>query len=548
MLLPAGLEPAIAVPKTAVISISLQEHYTNDTLNYELIKKCNKIDLMKILHTESFAIPEEVSTVSTTLENKGFEAYLIGGCVRDLFLKRKPKDWDFTTNATPEEIMACFENTFYENDYGTVGIVNENAKDETLKVVEVTPYRLETKYSDNRRPDSVTFGANLEEDLKRRDFTINAIALKIEKPAETKNCHKVETTDLFNGHHDLEMGIIRTVGEPLERFSEDALRIIRAIRIASELGFKIEAKTETAIETTKNLLKNIAKERIRDEFLRILMSERPMEGIQLCRKFGILQFIAPELETGIGVTQNKAHSYDVWEHTLRTVQHAAGKNWPPEVRLAALLHDIGKPAVRKWSPEKNDWIFHGHDVVGAKIAAKIMANLKFSKKEIEKITKLVRWHMFFSDTELITLSAVRRIVNKVGSENIQDLMNLRMSDRIGTGRPKESPYRLRKYQSMIEEVMRNPINVGVLKINGHEIMKIANIQPGPKIGCILNALLEEIIEKPELNTETNLQKMAMEMAKLPDEILKRLGEKGKEKKEKEEEKEIQEIRKKYWVK
>jgi poly(A) polymerase/tRNA nucleotidyltransferase (CCA-adding enzyme) len=495
----------------------------------------------------TFSIPPEVSTVALSLEEKGFEAYLIGGCVRDLILGRKPKDWDITTNANPDQIIALFPNTFYENEYGTVGVVNEETKDETLKVVEVTPYRLEEKYSDNRRPDKVTFSGKIEDDLKRRDFTINAIALKIISQEDKKGLYKTTIVDLFTSIRDLKSGVIKAVGEPIERFSEDALRILRAVRIAAELGFSIDPSTESAIGTTAELLKKIAAERIRDEFVRILMSDNPMTGLNLCRKLGLVKYIIPELEEGIGVDQNQAHSYDVWEHTLRSLQHASEKKWSVDVRLAILFHDIGKPAAREWSNEKNDWSFHGHDVIGAKITAKAMARLRFSKKEIEKVTKLVRWHMFFSDTEQITLSAVRRVVTKVGPENIWDLMKVRMGDRIGTGRPKESPYRLRKYQSMIEEVMRDPISVGMLAVNGEDVMRVTGLQPGPKIGYILNALLEEVLENPKQNVTENLEKMAQSLAKMSDSDLKRVGESAKEKREKKEDREIEEIRKKYWV-
>jgi poly(A) polymerase/tRNA nucleotidyltransferase (CCA-adding enzyme) len=496
----------------------------------------------------TFQIPDEVASIAKILEKNQFEAYLVGGCVRDLLLGRKPKDWDITTNAKPEEIIKIFPETFYENDYGTVGVVNKNTEDETLKVVEITPYRTEGKYSDSRRPDVVDFQATLEDDLKRRDFTINALALKIIDSDSQKGIYKASIKDLFAGIKDLNNGIVKAVGEPIERFSEDALRIIRAARIATELGFSIEEKTESAIGTTAELLKKIASERIRDEFVRIIMSDNPMMGLNLCRKLGIIKFILPELEEGIGVDQNQAHSYDVWEHTLRALQHGAEKKWGLDVRLATLLHDIGKPATRKWSDEKKDWTFYGHDLVGAKIATKALKRLHFSTKEIEKISTLVRWHMFFSDTELITLSAVKRMVGRVGKENMDDLMHLRMCDRIGTGRPKESPYRLRKYQSMIEEAMRDPISVSMLKIDGSTIMKVTNLQPGPKIGYILNALLEEVIENPKLNTTENLEKMAINMANLDDKDLKKLGEIAKENKEKKEEAEIEQIRKKYWVK
>ncbi len=495
--------------------------------------------------TKKLDIPTEVANVVKTLKNKGFEAYLIGGCVRDILLNRKPKDWDITTNAVPEEIISLFEDTFYENNYGTVGIVNEETKDETLKVIEITPYRLEAEYSDNRRPDHVTFSKKLEDDLQRRDFTINAIALEINK--EIKGKYSGKYFDYFNGHNDLQDKIVRTVGDAHDRFNEDGLRILRAVRIATEIGFKIDKKTEKAILDNVSLLKKIAKERIRDEFTKIIMSDNPMAGLIFCEKMGILPFISPEIEVMVSIEQSRSHIYDVYEHSLRSLQHAADKKYSLELRLAALFHDIGKPTTRRRDKVQDIWTFYGHEVVGAKMVAKILAELRFSKKIIDKVTKLVRWHMFFADTEQISLSAVRRIISSVGRDNIWDLMNLRGADRMGMGRPKESPYRLRKYHSMVEEAMTDPVSVGMLKIDGKKIMEITGEAPGPKIGYILHSLLEEMLENPALNTDEYLKKRSKELAKLDAIELKKLGESGKETKEKEEEKKIDKIRKKHWV-
>ena len=487
----------------------------------------------------NFNIPKEISQITEVLENASFEAYIVGGCVRDLLINKTPKDWDITTNAKPEDIKRLFENTFYNNDYGTVGVVNENTKEESLKVVEVTPYRLESEYSDARSPDYVEFSDSIEHDLHRRDSTINAMARSVSKG------HLI---DLYKGQEDLKKGIVRAVGDPDIRFGEDALRILRAIRISAELGFEIEEKTKNSIKKDAKMLEKIAKERIRDEFVRIIMSDRPMEAIELTRELGVLQFIAPELEEGIGIEQNKAHAFTVWEHSLRAIKYSADKKYPLEIRLSALFHDIGKPATRRWSSEKNDWTFHGHDVVGEKMTKRILERLKFSKKQIEKIVKLVRWHLFFSDTEQITLSAVRRMVRNVGEENIWGLMDVRESDRIGMGRPKANPYRLRKYKSMVEEALRDPISVKMLKIDGDKIMEVIQETPGPKIGYILHAILEEVLENPKLNTIEELENMAKKLAKLNENELKKLGEKGKLKKDKLEEKEIENLRDKHWVK
>jgi tRNA nucleotidyltransferase (CCA-adding enzyme) len=483
-------------------------------------------------------IPQEVKIVVKMLERAGHEAYIVGGCVRDLLLGRKPKDWDVTTNATPEEIQSLFEETYYTNEFGTVGVVNAAVSDESFKVVEVTPYRTEGRYSDARRPDSVVFSQDIGDDLKRRDFTINALAY-----SPTKG----ELIDLYDGIKDIEAGVLRAVGEPKARFEEDALRLLRAIRIAAELGFAIEADTLAAIGETAGQLEKISKERIQAEFVRIINSSKPMDAIILCHKLGLLRFIVPELEEGIGIEQNQAHSFDVWEHNLRALQHAADKGWPFSIRIAALFHDIGKPKSRRRDEARGDWTFHGHDVVGARMTKKALENLKFPRETIENTANLVRWHMFFSDPEKITLSAVRRIIRNVGPQHIEELINLRICDRIGTGRPKEQPFRLRKYQAMIDEALRDPISVGMLKIDGKRLMEISGEAAGPKIGWTLHALLEEVLDDPKRNTAEYLEKRARELMTLPEGELKALGVEGKEKQAEVEAAEIKDIHKKHFV-
>ncbi len=492
-------------------------------------------------------IPKEIWEAHEILKKNGYEAHLVGGCVRDILLGIKPKDWDFTTNARPEDIIRIFPETFYENVYGTVGVVNKDVADETLKVIEITPYRLESEYSDKRRPDSVEFSDNLLHDLQRRDFTINAIALNLTEEGSEENFYKGQIEDPYNGQKDLKEKVLRTVGDAHERFQEDGLRILRAVRIANDINFEIEKNTEKALAEESGLLSHIAKERIRDEFTKIIMGEHPMDGIKLCRKFGILKFIIPELEETVGVEQGGAHIYDVWEHLLRTLQHAADEDWDLETRLASLLHDIGKPKSRREGKDGGKYTFYGHEVIGARIAKKILQDLKYSNKIIEKVEKLVRLHMFFSDTSQITLSAVRRIISRIGKENIWDLMNVRICDRIGMGRPKADPYRLRKYHAMIEEAMRDPITVGMLKVDGKKIMEITGEKPGPKIGFILYALFEEVLENPKLNTEEYLTERTNKLVKLPEGELRKMADEGKRKKEEENEDEIKEIRKGHRV-
>jgi len=475
------------------------------------------------------------------IEKGGFQAYLVGGCVRDIFLGRTPKDWDVTTNATPEQIQALFTKTVYENTFGTVAVINEESTEPSLKSIEVTPYRLESGYSDRRHPDSVQFSDKIEDDLKRRDFTINAMAISLSDGAIK------DVIDLYGGLNDLKDKVIRTVGSPVDRFSEDALRIIRAIRLSVELGFTCNPDTYTAIHSHNSLIRDVSIERIRDEFVKILMSDEPKKGLEMLHDCQILKYIIPELEWGIGVKQPQAHLYDVWEHLLRTVQHAADKKFDLEIRLAALLHDIAKPKTKGFSDETKQPTFYNHELIGSRETRKILERMKFSRATIEKVTKLVRWHMFFSDPEQITLSAVRRMIVNVGKENIWNLMDLRTCDRIGTGRPKENPYRLRKYRAMIDEALRDPISVTMLKIKGETIMQIGNIKPSPVIGSILNALMNEVLNDPKLNTEKYLEDRTKELLKLPETELKLLADKGRKKKDEEEIKELKVIRSKHQV-
>lgn len=483
-------------------------------------------------------IPNQISRVTDTLARARFSAYLVGGCVRDLLMGKIPKDWDVATNAKPEQITKLFKKTFYENKYGTVTVVNEEETEPALRSIEVTPFRKDAKYSDKRHPDEVTFSETIEEDLGRRDFTINALAYEPSKR---------QVIDRHNGQLDIKDKVVRAVGQPENRFEEDPLRIMRGVRLATELGFMINKETLDAMQRKADLLGFVAQERIRDEFSRIVLSRDLMSGIIILHKIGALKQFLPELEEGVHMKQNGDHIYDVWEHTLRVAQHAADKDWPFHVRLAALFHDIGKPRTREWNKEKNDWTFYGHDVVGARITRQIMERLKFNKQLSETVERLVRYHMFFSDIDKITLSAVRRIIRNVSRENIWDLMHVRNCDRIGMGRPKESPYRLRKYESMIEEALRSPTSVGMLKIKGEDVLRETSILPGPKIGHILHALLEEVLDKPELNEEGYLRNRARELVKLNDPELENLGKHGKDKKSEVEEGELKRIRSKYSV-
>jgi len=501
----------------------------------------------------SLSVPEEVTRVTSQLQNNGYEAYLVGGCVRDLLLERTPNDWDVTTNATPEQIQEIFEHTFYENNFGTVGVVNDEITEkiensvshetknklEALRTIEVTPYRTESKYSDDRRPDSISFSKKLEDDLIRRDFTINAMCY---------NPSNQELIDLHGGVADLQAKKIQTVGNPTERFNEDALRLMRAVRFSAQLGFDVSHETSIAIKKLHVKLSNISIERIKEEFNKIIMSDSPMDGILLLEKLSLLKYVCPEILITIGVDQNGSHVYDVYEHILRTLQHSADKGWPLDIRLAALFHDIAKPQTRRFSKEKGDYTFYGHEVVGSKMTSKILKRMKYSNEIVSRVTLLVRWHMFFSDPDQITLSAVRRIIRNVGGQDhVWDLIKLRICDRIGMGRPKERPYRLRQYEAMMDEAMRSPISVKDLKISGDDLIAEFHMKPGKRIGWILHALMRETLHKPENNNKTYLVKHVTQLNSLSDEELEDLYYEGKEAIDEAEELELREIRKKRKV-
>jgi tRNA nucleotidyltransferase (CCA-adding enzyme) len=485
-----------------------------------------------------YNIPLPIRDIHRQLSEAGYDAYLVGGCVRDLLLGRVPKDWDFTTNATPEQIQAVFPDSFCNNDYGTVGVKNETEEDPTLQVVEITPYRSESGYSDARRPDEVIFGVSLEEDLARRDFTVNAIAF--EPSTET-------LVDLFNGLEDLKAKRLRAVGNPDERFAEDALRMMRAVRLAAELEFTIESETMAGISRNADRLAMVAIERIMIEFVRLIDSKTPMQGIIFLEKLGLLKHLLPELLDCIDCEQGGIHAYDVYEHLLRTMQAAADKGYSTEMRLAALFHDIAKPPTRRTGGKNKHYTFFGHEVVGERMTKTILNRLKYPKEGAQIITKLVRWHMFFADPEQITLSAVRRTITRVGEDQIENLLNLRVCDRIGTGRPKEQPFRFRKYKAMVDEALRDPISVKMLKLNGDKIMEITGEKPGKRLGYILHALLEEVLIEPTRNEEEYLKTRVFELLKLSDEELKSLAEAGKEKQAEEEAAALKQIAREHKV-
>jgi putative nucleotidyltransferase with HDIG domain len=502
-------------------------------------------------------IPPFVSHVTKKIQDSGFEAYLVGGCVRDMLMGKTPKDWDITTTAHPDQIQELFKDykTVYENTYGTVSVLNmppevsEGVTREPIdqnNQVQITTYRSEDQYSDNRRPDSVTYETQLEKDLERRDFTMNAIAFNPFGQSENGD-YKGHIIDIFKGQSDIKDKIVRCVLDATTRFEEDALRMMRAIRFSTTLNFALANETMAAITDKASLLQHISAERIRDELVKIILSDSPAAGIDMLQKTGLLHFIAPEFEEGIGCEQKGAHIYDVYNHLLHALQHAADKGFSLEVRLTALFHDIGKPATRRYDKAKDKYTFFGHEVVGARMTKKILERLKLSRETIDLVTKLVRNHMFFSDTEQITLSAVRRIVQKVSPEHIWLLMEVRECDRVGMKKA-EAPYRLRKYHAMIDEALRDPISVSQLAIDGSYLMGTLHMKPGPRMGWILHALLEEVLDNPTLNTVEQLHERARDLDTLSDKDLKERGEKGKEQKESANDTQVTELRKKHGVK
>lgn len=552
-------------------------------------------------------IPKHIIEIIEKLEKAGYEAYIVGGCVRDLILEKRPEDWDIATNAKPEEVLKLFETfgggikespgAFYENEFGTVGIKILNSKLQILNkskiqnsklqkkekhdVVEVTTYRIESKYSDKRRPDEIKFAKTLEEDLSRRDFTMNAIALKITNlklqitnkskipasPAGRQNPKskiiksKYELIDHYDGQEDLKNKIIRAVGNPKERFNEDALRMMRAIRFAStlnqvvnskkqvvsekteenDLSWKLEEKTLKAIKKNAKNLKYISQERIRDELVKIILSDYPSEGIDMLQKIGLLEYIIPELEKGVGMKQNRHHIHTIYKHNLLSLKYCPSKKL--EVRLAALLHDIAKPQTK--CGEGYYSTFYNHDHVGAREAEKILKRLRFSKKVIQKVKILIDNHMFYYNPDEVGESSVRKLVKKVGLENMKDLIDLRVADRLGSGVPKAKPYKLRHLEYLIDKVSRDPISVKMLKINGNDLIKNLNIKPGPKIGAILDVLLAEVIEDVSKNNKKLLLKRVTE---LKEENISQLRKLAKEKIEERKEEEDKELKGKHWVK
>ena len=427
-------------------------------------------------------LPGYVQDFMEVFTNKGYQIFLVGGAVRDLIVKGNI-DWnfaDFATNARPQEIVKLFPKTFYENQFGTVGV--EQEVDGNKIIFEVTTFRKESDYKDKRHPSFIEWANTIEEDLGRRDFTVNAMSYDGEK-----------LMDPYNGQDDLKNKLIRAVGEPKKRFSEDALRLMRSIRFSSQLGFTIEDKTLTSLKEDAKLIEKVSGERIRDELLKIVSSENPELGILLLKESGIMKIILPELFVCFGISQispKRHHIYDVGTHLVMSLKNCPSKD--PITRLATLFHDIGKARVYKKDPKTQIITFYNHEVVGAKIVEKIADRLKLSNLDKRKLVTLVRQHQFTVSEEQSD-KAIRRFIRNVGKELIDDMLDLRTGDRLGGGATKTS-WRLELFKKRLEEVQKQPFNISDLKINGNDVMKSLNLKPGKKIGEILNDLFGEVVD------------------------------------------------------
>lgn len=431
-------------------------------------------------------LPDHVVSFANLFFSKGYQVYPVGGCVRDSLLQKPITDWDFTTDCTPEKMLEFIPHAKYENSFGTV-LVPIKLADETTIIFEITPFRTESMYTDSRHPGAIEWAKTIDEDVQRRDFTINAIAYDIQNK---------KLIDLVEGERDILARCIRAVGDPKIRFQEDALRMLRAIRFSAQLGFTIEENTFKALTELAPTIQNISWERIRDELNKIITAPQQGDSLSpflLLHQSGLLAYILPELDACFGVDQKspeRHHTNDVATHLLDALRFCPSQN--PIVRWATLLHDIGKAQTREVDPESGITTFYNHEVVGAQQAEEIARRLRFSKKDRELLVKLVRYHMF-SVEESQTDKSIRRFIRRVGKDHIQDMLDIRTSDRLGSGTP-ESSWRTELFKQRIIDVQKQPFEIRDLAIKGEHIMDRLGIKPSPAIGRILKALFDEVAD------------------------------------------------------
>lgn len=443
------------------------------------------------------AIPEGIRHIARTLRAGGHEAHLVGGCVRDVARGIAPDDWDVATDARPDRLLELFPGARYENRFGTVAVPLSDGTHE------VTTFRRDGTYSDHRRPDDVTFGDTLAEDLARRDFTVNAMAIPLDADGRPG-----DLVDRFGGRDDLEAGVLRAVGDPGARFREDALRMLRAVRFAATLGFAVEPGTRAAITAEAPLAAHVSAERTFAELVRLLAAERPSTGLRLAEESGLLRVIAPDLALQRGISQAKVPGDDLWDHTCRTTDAAAPalRDGLPLARVAALVHDIGKPATFA------DGHFVGHDTVGAELAAAWLDGLRAPRAFTARVANLVRHHMFAYSPEW-TDAAVRRFLRRVGVDDVEELLDLRAADNVGSGLAADVEGLDELRRRCREQVAAHAaLERGDLAIDGDDLMRALGMTPGPDLGRLLDELLERVIGDPMLNERNRLLGLAREIA------------------------------------
>ncbi|HZU85478.1 MAG TPA: HD domain-containing protein [Polyangiaceae bacterium] len=441
------------------------------------------------------AVPRDVLDLCERLRSTGKRAWIVGGCVRDLLLGRTANDWDVATDARPQELLRTFPRAVPTGiEHGTITIVKGGHH------YEVTTLRGEGQYSDGRRPDWVEFVDEITADLARRDFTVNAIAVD---PLDGK------LIDPFDGRGDLARGVLRAVGDPRERFAEDGLRVLRAARFVATLELALDPETEAAIAPTLDTYRKVAHERVRDEWIKTMKARRPSRAFDVMQRTGILAVTCPELLEGVGMEQNRWHGYDVWRHGLECMDACAAD---PILRIAALLHDVGKPRTRAWSDKTSDYTFYDHDRVGAEIAEPIAARLRFSNDERARIVSLVRNHLIHYSSEW-TDAAVRRWIRRVSAERLEDLYVLNEADVRAKGRDFAADLAvLAQLKAHVARVLAEgaALSTRDLKIDGRDLMRGLGLTPGRIIGELLDALLEAVTADPSVNEPAALMALARE--------------------------------------